>query len=145
MTASGEERNNVFKYLRKEGSVPSGRVSQCYLSGNGYCSHFTGFGGGECRSHISYYSFLDRRRFVPPAHKVEKDTAAVCRRQPCIVAGRWRCCNGCPTGSLLLYHKTTYKHGACAQHTNTKQPKTKPPSSPILNLYKRGAGGICII
>lgn len=81
MTASGEERNNVFKYLRKEGSVPSGRVSQCYLSGNGYCSHFTGFGGGECRSHISYYSFLDRRRFVPPAHKVEKDTAAVCRRQ----------------------------------------------------------------
>lgn len=81
MTASGEERNDVFKYLTKEGSsVPSGRVSHVLFVWERvlFTLHWV---RQQCRSHISYYSFLHRRRFVPPARKVEKVTAVVSRGQ----------------------------------------------------------------
>lgn len=81
MSASGEERSDVFKYLTKEGSsVPSGGVSHVLFVWERvlFTLHWV---RQLCRSHMSYYSFLHRRRFVPPARKVEKVTAVVSRGQ----------------------------------------------------------------
>lgn len=60
--------------------MPSGRVSHVLFVWERvlFTLHWV---RQQCRSHISYYSFLHRRRFVPPARKVEKVTAVVSRGQ----------------------------------------------------------------